>query len=366
MDPQPVLIDVYPWLKQIELRGFVPMEGVFRHAEALCRLYYPAVTYSATDTPFKSLTMDLLGEYLGKSVFVLRENEHPIDAQFEMLGTKWWVSLAVDAPSPWLDRKTNVKKLAILHDSLSLEGVFGEFQKQQFIKGALSNDVFAYVSTTALHDFCKHLPQLKRSTPFEFVKYGCFHEFDADPLSASVLTPRSSDRTISVSSIFPRKNIARAREITKALGLRHYHVGHRREMDETEFARLAIEEEVNFLGELSESTLRKVYRASQCFVCASFQEGFSMPAMEAILLGVPNILLSDIMAHREIYGSYAVNFFNPKSPVQHVKADSPFLYSVTEENRKEIFLRFSKETVMRPLRNLLEDKPEIEVPFPKI
>ncbi len=61
---------------------------------------------------------------------------------------------------------------------------------------------------------------------------------------------------------------------------------------------------VRFLGFVSDAQLAWLYATSNLFVFASLDEGFGMPALEALHFGAP-VLVSDIPVFREILGDHA-------------------------------------------------------------
>jgi len=64
--------------------------------------------------------------------------------------------------------------------------------------------------------------------------------------------------------------------------------------------RLGLEGKINFLGYLSEQKLLETYKQAFLLIAPSKDEGFNLPPLEAMSLGVP-VLLSDIPVHREVY-----------------------------------------------------------------
>ena len=64
--------------------------------------------------------------------------------------------------------------------------------------------------------------------------------------------------------------------------------------------RLGLEERIKLLGYLSEKELFKTYKKAFLLIAPSKEEGFNLPPLEAMSLGVP-VLLSDIPVHREVY-----------------------------------------------------------------
>jgi len=82
---------------------------------------------------------------------------------------------------------------------------------------------------------------------------------------------------------------------------------------------LHLTEWVRFAGYQSEGELAATYRGSTALVFPSTAEGFGLPPLEAMSLGVP-VLLSDIPVHREVYaeaeGRRNPGFFDLQSPQQ--------------------------------------------------
>ncbi len=334
--PQPtVFIDVYAWLKAIDKHKRPVVEGVFRHALALCSLYTPAYYLAPGETDFNLPTLTTLQEWLKKPIARFLNVTDIANA-----GCKAWVSLAVDFPAPFLCYKTPFKKVAILHDTLAAEGHFGQAKIDTYTFGGRHNDAFAYVSTYSLHRFCRQQRLLKLNPKAEFIEYGCFHDLNELPvLSGS----RNIGRSLSVHSLYRRKNIEDTLAFARYQELHHTHIGHNYDYSEDELFKVNYEKTA-FLSAQSDENLHHAYKSVGYFICMSKDEGFSMPPMEAILYGVPTIVLSDIMVHREIYSPYGVNFLPIpfEGPVTH-------LLRVSEKDRQQIFERFHRAKVMQSL-----------------
>ena len=71
-------------------------------------------------------------------------------------------------------------------------------------------------------------------------------------------------------------------------------------------------EDVIFPGYIDEEDKAALIKGAEIFVFPSFYEGFGVPIIEAMSLGVPTII-SDILPHREIAGN-ATLFFSPQIP----------------------------------------------------
>jgi alpha-1,3-rhamnosyl/mannosyltransferase len=81
-----------------------------------------------------------------------------------------------------------------------------------------------------------------------------------------------------------------------------------RELREQAYA-LGLAESVVFLGHPGDRDLSALYAAAELVVLPSLAEGFGMPALEAMVRGIP-VIVSDIPALRETTGGAAITF-NP-------------------------------------------------------
>jgi glycosyltransferase involved in cell wall biosynthesis len=126
-----------------------------------------------------------------------------------------------------------------------------------------------------------------------------------------------ADYLLAVGSIEPRKNypgLLRALELaTDCLPLV---IAGRRGWNETEIV-LAIkraEEQGRaiWLGHVDDRDLPGLYASSRGVICVSWYEGFSLPVLEGLAAGV-RVLASDIPAHREVAGEFAL-YTDPASP----------------------------------------------------
>lgn len=71
----------------------------------------------------------------------------------------------------------------------------------------------------------------------------------------------------------------------------------------------SLEKDVIFPGFIEEEDKAAIMKAANVFCFPSYYEGFGIPILEAMSLGVP-VVASDILPHREIAGD-SVMFFNP-------------------------------------------------------
>src|SRR3972149_8518298 len=72
-----------------------------------------------------------------------------------------------------------------------------------------------------------------------------------------------------------------------------------------------LEKRIEFAGFLNDKELIKLYQRSYALVVPSLSEGFGLPGLEAMAVGLP-VVGSDIAVFREVYGSAAA-YFNPRS-----------------------------------------------------
>jgi glycosyltransferase involved in cell wall biosynthesis len=74
----------------------------------------------------------------------------------------------------------------------------------------------------------------------------------------------------------------------------------------------SIPQRVRLLGRVEDKVLPVLYSGAAGFVYPSVYEGFGLPPLEAMACGCP-VAVSDIPAHREVYGNTAM-YFDPFSP----------------------------------------------------
>jgi glycosyltransferase involved in cell wall biosynthesis len=70
-----------------------------------------------------------------------------------------------------------------------------------------------------------------------------------------------------------------------------------------------IPENVTLVGYVNDSEMASLIKGCKAFLFPSIVEGFGMPPLEALALGVP-VIISDIAVHREVYGNSA-HYINP-------------------------------------------------------
>jgi glycosyltransferase involved in cell wall biosynthesis len=72
-------------------------------------------------------------------------------------------------------------------------------------------------------------------------------------------------------------------------------------------AQLGLAHDVRFLGWVSDEELEDLYRAAQCFVFPSLNEGFGLPVLEAMARGIP-VATSHRSSLAEVVGDAALTF----------------------------------------------------------
>jgi len=334
-----VLVDVYPWAVACGKAGGVVMEGVFRHGDFLARKYAPAIAeIEGGMLPTEGIR--ILEEYLGKSIHVAvgKSWDHVSD-DFKRLKVKIWISLALDFVCPLICRETPFLKATIVHDMLAAEGEFGVVKAKEAFTGVQWNTMFAYVSITTLHSFLR-----RRDIPSgaQYVPYGCFHAYAELP---ELFASRPSNRSLSVHSIYRRKNLhITAKLVKEILKTEHFHVGrYFGGYTDAEWFHL-VSDSIRWLGPLSDSCLETMYRQSAYFVSMTEREGFNMPPMEAVLNGVPNIYLADCLVNREIYGHIVGVAFISLSDTK--KSNVVVASPISKESREQTYEMYKKEKVV--------------------
>ncbi|MFH2118336.1 MAG: glycosyltransferase family 1 protein [Candidatus Paceibacterota bacterium] len=98
-----------------------------------------------------------------------------------------------------------------------------------------------------------------------------------------------------------------------------------------------LENRVEFLGFLPDEKLIKLYQRSFALVFPSLSEGFGLPGIEAMAVGLP-VIASDIPIFHEVYGESAA-FFDPKSVaelVETIKTIGPSRKTLQEAGKKRV------------------------------
>lgn len=122
--------------------------------------------------------------------------------------------------------------------------------------------------------------------------------------------------------------------------------GPQSEYEEAMLAGAGLESRVRFEPDASDGALAQLLDGSQGLISASREEGFGLPALEALARGRP-VILSDIPVYRELFGKWG-RFFAPgdhealasvvlevldKPPLQPSRSDLEATFSWTETAR---------------------------------
>lgn len=341
-----VYYDVYTWLGEIRKRGGIPITGIFRTAQILNRYFKPAYLWDGEDLTkkFGEVEIATLSKYLGQKVLCFKPHE--------MLGkVRGWISLGVEQTPPTLPKFIHFR-IAILHDCMAFSSVFGSLSRSRFMAGITQNNFLGYVSETAKAEYLRNVEEYrlevhKGQVLFPFPQ--CHHLS-----SLPELEPSLSVRSLSVHSLFTYKNPNRLIETVKhqGLGRVHTHVGQNHlPIKEMHQLRLRFKAAgVQWREKCDDLSLVKYYRNTAVFMCLSRREGFSLPAMEAILQGARFVILSAIPAHLEVYGGLSVNFVSPELGDFLPKE----LRAITPTDRDRLFTTRTPSKMVEALLQLLQ------------
>ncbi|MFN3848507.1 MAG: glycosyltransferase family 4 protein [Spirosomataceae bacterium] len=116
---------------------------------------------------------------------------------------------------------------------------------------------------------------------------------------------------------------------------------------------------ITFLGRVSDSELKSLYKSAFCFVYPSFYEGFGLPPMEAMSCGCVCIV-SNTSCLPEIYKD-SVLYCDPREPItlsnQILKLlDSPDIRHDLSIKSKSILQKYSWTECSKQILNLLKKK----------
>lgn len=336
----PTYIDIYPWVAETQERGYVPMHGTYRIALHLIQQgIRPAYIVKAGENRLSHACSKLrifLSEHgVFQHVFIFHPH-HP-----NLVNCRAWISLAPEHTSPNLPPGKHLKgeKIALLHDIMALTNR-DRNTEMRFIRGAELNNVFCFVSKYTLHRFMDW-KATKRMTPKTFIHFPNCHRFTEFPKTTGKL--RISNMSLSVGTVHTHKRVPKMFQISRMLNLQHTHVGSHGDEPSVSWA------DGKYLGQQPDHVIDELMERACYFFCVSDDEGFSMTPMEAIILGVPHILLSEIRAHVEIYGRANVNWtasFERNRPMKRV----------TEEDRRFFFDTYTPQNMARELLLYLDTK----------
>ncbi len=128
-------------------------------------------------------------------------------------------------------------------------------------------------------------------------------------------------------------------------------------------ARLGVSERVRFPAWMEESELEGLYRLAACFALPSFEEGFGLPALEAMGRGVP-VCCSDASSLPEVVGDAGL-LFDPhdvdsvRATIGRVLSDPQLAATLSERGReraKEFTWHRTAEATLAVYRRAVEDR----------
>jgi glycosyltransferase involved in cell wall biosynthesis len=141
---------------------------------------------------------------------------------------------------------------------------------------------------------------------------------------------------LAVSSVNPNKNfksIIQATEYLKDLNFNIVIAGKKSSIFNT--SENVFLEKATYVGFVSDSELKSLYKHASCFVFPSFYEGFGLPPLEAMCCACP-VIVSNSTALPEICGD-SVLYCDPKSPESLAKSIKYILES--ESLKKELSIK---------------------------
>ena len=114
-----------------------------------------------------------------------------------------------------------------------------------------------------------------------------------------------------------------------------------------EILRYGQQERISFTGKVSDEQLAGLIGNAAMLVQPSVYEGFGIPPIEALFLGVP-VVLSDIPVFKEVYSGFPVTFFeckNPESLAEAIRRTEPYAEAVKKSVQNKILSLYSPERV---------------------
>ena len=293
-------IDVYVWLLRQTEQLPIAVEGVYRHLPELIKSGVPVAYVPDSKHMPPSFAFSKLEKYLGRKILIISSVE---EANRRVAV---WLATGVDFCPPDIWDKSKVKKAAILHDAFSANGYYGEESVKRFIFGAENTEILFPISKTALAQYSDACRNLALKVPLQSIyPYSAPHSYSESVYCSE--EPR--DLFSYVGSIYKRKNVLEAVEFASCHHSALSVAGRYGDEDLDSLAKEMFSYRMMYYGVLSDKCLTRLYHRTKVFVNLSKDEGFSMTPMEAIIHGVPYIVLSDIPAHRENYDGYGGVYF---------------------------------------------------------
>ena len=188
---------------------------------------------------------------------------------------------------------------------------------QLTVKQAVNRAIKVFVpSKTVAQTVKKYYPGIKDKL---VVTYEGIAESFLQAKAAPNKQPKN--QLVYTGSLYPHKNIEVVFKALKQLPEFTLKLVGSRNIFQQETIKLAkkyqIDQQVKWLGRLSDQALIKLYQESYALVFPSLSEGFGLPGLEAMAVGLP-VIASDIPIFQEIYQDAAA-YFAPQSAAELVE-----------------------------------------------
>jgi glycosyltransferase involved in cell wall biosynthesis len=207
-----------------------------------------------------------------------------------------WVTLGVDQCCPYLHKLNYLIRCTILHDIMAARNFYGPNAAQRFWYGLQYTDYILPVSNTSKDSLLRIAPYSVNKD--KFLTYSGFVDFDFWH-ELALTEPRESLALI-IGSPFEYKNVHESCLLGSISEAKTICVGL---VDP--FVKRMAPENVIFVTPPTDKELCELYWRARKVITLSSCEGFSLPPLEALAAGVPELYLSDIPVHREIYHEVA-------------------------------------------------------------
>ncbi|MCO6500416.1 MAG: glycosyltransferase family 4 protein [Vicingus serpentipes] len=164
-----------------------------------------------------------------------------------------------------------------------------------------------------------------------------YNGLSKESVAYNTLNPEVTPREriiLSVGSINPRKNIKVLIEAFSQLNLNDYQlliVGAENNNFNTEEL-ISGNNQIKFLGYISDEELWKLYKKAQLFVYPSLYEGFGIPVLEALFFKCPT-LVANLPVYKEVYSNFDLNYTEGNSSQSYSAAIKRILKEAPQEKK---------------------------------